>query len=222
MAFKLLRKIDQRTKYSVYGWIRDKEKILKLGNVPSMIKSICILYFRKEEIFDVISYKGIQLSENGKSITAKSDIDGPDNNNYGAMEIESESNTFYKWEFKVTGNKCDWIGFGISSKQIPNDFHEKDFKCIYYIIRNDAGKLRRSSHRRRSCYDSYSDTSFKTGDLISLHLNLKKRKMELMVNGKQRGIAFTNIETSQDIAYRMFVSLNKSDVTVEIMDFTKE
>ena len=73
MAFKQLNKVDKRTKYSVYGWIRNNEKSLKLSNVPSMITSICVLYFRDEEIFDVIS-KETELSGNKKMITKISEI----------------------------------------------------------------------------------------------------------------------------------------------------
>ena len=66
--FKQLSKIDSRTKYSVYGWIKSQEKQLKLRDIPSMISALCILYFRDDEIFDIISKKEIQLSHNHKVI----------------------------------------------------------------------------------------------------------------------------------------------------------
>ena len=73
MAFKQLNTIDKRTKYSVYGWMRNEEKALKLRHIPSMISSMCILYFRDDEIFGVTPNDQVKLSENKKIITK---IDG--------------------------------------------------------------------------------------------------------------------------------------------------
>ena len=52
---KKLSKIDDRTKLTVYGWIRQQEKSLRLRNIPSMITAICILYARDDEIFEIIN-----------------------------------------------------------------------------------------------------------------------------------------------------------------------
>ena len=63
MALKQLSKIDKRTKYSVYGWIREEEKALKLSKIPSMISAMFILYFREDEIFGVIRNDHFKLSD---------------------------------------------------------------------------------------------------------------------------------------------------------------
>ena len=48
-------------------------------------------------------------------------------------------------------------------------------------------------------------------------MDLKNREIELLVNGIHKGVILTNIEKSQDIRYRMFVSLNTVGVTIEII-----
>ena len=88
---KKLSKIDERTKYGVYGWMRQAEKELQLGYIPLMIQSICLLYFYEEQMFDIIG-KDIKVSKNKKCITKINEC-GWTNNSYGITEIES--NTFY-------------------------------------------------------------------------------------------------------------------------------
>ena len=77
---KLLSRIDKVTKYAVYGWIREKEKQLKLGTVPSAIATICVLYYREDEIFDILNEE-IKASENKKVIKKISEIRGICDNN---------------------------------------------------------------------------------------------------------------------------------------------
>ena len=85
---KKLSKIDTRTKYGVYGWIRQAEQELQLRHVPLMISSICILYYHKDEIFDIVS-KDVKLSMDGKSITKL--CTGCKNTNYGINKIASNT-----------------------------------------------------------------------------------------------------------------------------------
>ena len=61
MSFKELSKIDNRTKDAVQGWIRNQEKSLNIRNVASMIKAICILYYREFDVFDKDSIGSIRL-----------------------------------------------------------------------------------------------------------------------------------------------------------------
>ena len=72
MSFKLCVKgISVRNKYCCYGWIREHENIFKLSQiVPDLVKVICILFFRDNEIFNNVSDRaGIQLSSNKKIIS---------------------------------------------------------------------------------------------------------------------------------------------------------
>ena len=70
MAFKQLSKIDSRTKDTVNGWIRNEETLLKLSNIPSIIKAMSILYYREFEVFhkDLVHEK-LQVDDQNKVIT---------------------------------------------------------------------------------------------------------------------------------------------------------
>ena len=118
MSLKKLKSIDKRTKYSVYGWIREKGKKLKIKAVPSIISAICILYFREEEIFNIISDNGIELSENKRMITKIGDDAKINNNNYGIIKVNSGSGLICRWDLKAI-KISDYTMIGIASKQFP-------------------------------------------------------------------------------------------------------
>ena len=65
---KRLSTIDDKTKYGVYGWIREAEKELKSSQIPLMISSICILYYHEYDTFEIVP-DNTRISCNGKCIT---------------------------------------------------------------------------------------------------------------------------------------------------------
>ena len=139
MLFKpyQFERIDKRTKYAVHGWIRNEEKVLKLNNMPLVITTILILYFRDDEIFDTISDKGIQLSENKKIIT-RITHHHMTNTNYGATEIPSGNGAICKWDLRVIKDSSKCIDIGIVSQSIltPNKSVTKYNSDCYYSWRS--------------------------------------------------------------------------------------
>eukprot|EP01084_Bolivina_argentea_P033899 62685_1 len=118
LCLNKLSKIDKRTKYAVCGWIRNKEKSFKL-NIPLLISSICILYFRDDEIFAIIGTK-VKLSNNKKCIEKIKKEMAWGNSSYGINEISSKDNIVCQWDLKI--NKCTNsyggnVMIGISSKR---------------------------------------------------------------------------------------------------------
>ena len=182
-----------------------------MNNVPSMIKSICILYFRNDEIFNLIKNDEIKLSNNKKIIT-KIKMDGyHDNANFGIIEIPSKLEAVYAWDINII--KGNHTSIGIASNHIENKdiTHSEGSHYVFWkgykLTRGNSWKL-------------YGQ-SFKDGDKISVHLDLKQAKIKLIINGQDQGIAFGNVAKSSNITYRSFVSLCEINDCVEILDFTK-
>ena len=215
MAFKQLSKIDKRTKYSVHGWIRNKEKSLGLTTIPSMINAICILYFRDDEIFNVIN-GAVKLSENKKIITSLAGDFAfliKAFYNYGIMEIVPTSNLVYQWDLRIV--KCtenDCIYFGITSTKSEELFGDGH----HYAFKNGGEKTKTDEK-----WKSYGE-EIRTGDIVSINLDLKKAQIKLIINGKDQGIAYENVDKSKDIKYRLFVTLLFKNDCVEILNFSKQ
>ena len=223
MSFKQLNQIDERTKLAVHGWIRNKEKILNLANVPGMINAMCILYFRDDEIFDIVGLNHIQLSKDRKMITKISNEPiqrfavgqgSWDTNNYGIMEVASNTDMIYEWKLKIINDDSSSgdVQIGIASELVQDSFIEKG---VYYLFYSDRKRCSPAQF-----WVSY-DSSFTKGDEVIIHLDLKKAEIYLIVNGIKGPIAYKNVVKSEDVKYRLAVSLYDLDVSVEIIGFTK-
>ena len=216
MSLKLLSKIDKRTKDAVYGWIRNKEKQLKLCNVPSMLKALCILYYRNDEIFHLISDNGIKLSENKKIIANICEFNAYNNSNFGINEILSESKAIYVWSLRiikqsVQRQRNDGITIGISSKYAVNEDVMRWSEPFYAFWEGKKGS--------NNEWGNYS-ARYRDGDEVSMHLDLVKAEIKLIINRKDQGVAFTDVKQSTSIKYRLLVCLSGKNDCVEITDFT--
>ena len=212
---KRLSKIDEKTKYGVYGWIREAEESLQLGHVPLMISSICILYFH--EIFDAIG-KYMKLSQGNKCITNASKAGGWNNTNYGIIEIASNTNATYEWELRVKekGSKNS-ITVGITNTNEPDEYYGHKLEQYNHYMYNSSG----SKWRHDQDWREYGD-QYKKNDKVKMTLNLKNADLRFSVNDVSKGIAFENIEKGDDIKYRMFVSMYGENDSVEILNFSKK
>lgn len=239
MSYKLLTNISQRNQYTCYGWIRRKENILKLSPIHDLIKVLCILYFRDDEIFNNIgqSDKSIVLSPNKKILSRKNrDLMLNQthfyNNNHGINEINSHQQIIIQWNLKVNDIDGGNTLIGITNKDDHVDQYIDDGNTIYYLFQYNKKWINhgvcRFYHRDNDDEDSindrygtdYLDRSISTtdGDMLSLHLDLKQKKLKLIVNGVDFGFASSLIMTSPQIQYKLCVIFDSQSI-VEILDF---
>ena len=182
-VLKKLSKIDDKTKFGVYGWIRKAEEELKLQHIPVMISSICILYFHKDEIFDIVG-KDIKLSKDRKCII-KLSKDEWDNNCYGATEIQSDTDNIYQWDIVINKLRVSsGVRFGISSDTCLSGKSD-----IQYIQWGDGCEYDHVSKSWK--YDNFKRFWVKQNDKISIILNLKTATMICRVDN---GATITKIE----------------------------
>ena len=208
-SWKSLSRIDKRTKYKVYGWIRTAEQELRLNYIPAMITNICILYIGDDEIFHNIG-NNAKLSKNMKCLT-KTSINGWSKCNFfGYLEIPSKSETICQWDVKV-------IALNHTLNQLRIGVHVKKYG-YHYAIDNRQFKFM----RYKFFHDQHLPT-FDVNDIVSVHLNLKDEygKISFSVNGGNKHIAFGEIKRGENIAYRLIVSLHNVGDSVEIVNFIK-
>ena len=213
-SWKKLSKIDKKTKYSVYGWIRQVEQELRLSHIPLMVSSICILYYVEDEIFNQIS-DTVKISKNGKCITKSKGTDSSwGNTNYGAIKIASNSQDVYRWEMKFTSTNSLEIIIGITNTTDPNKRFNNSINQIGYALCQDGdvydGKEWHIEHYRP------------THNKIRMELDLKNGKLSFFGDDSEYGIVIQNIQNSEDITYRMFVSMYNENEAVEIINFSKQ
>ena len=208
MSFKQLKNIGKRTKYTVYGWIRNKEK--ELPNIPCMVTSICILYFRKDEIFEIVA-QGFKLSDNKKCIKRDYSERGwvalwcGHPINFGSIIISSNNPVIYEWILRIANpeKQENGIEVGITSKPIGDN--------IYSFC--NWGEIKAQKYGNKDAVNN--------GEIM-IHLDLKKGKIKFSINGIDQGVAYSNIEQSDTINYRLFAGMFRDGSTVEIVKFQEK
>ena len=217
---KKLSKIDDKTKYGVYGWIRKAEQELRCRHIPLMISNICVLYYYPDEIFQIVS-KSVKISDDGKSVIKIANDKWWNNTNYGINEIASNTNNKYQWDFRMKHLEFRGVMIGImNSKQICVDkyFYECDAKRVTYAVY--GGGKTYDAIKQEWPWGLSGRRQFKQDDKISMILDLNTSKLTFVINDKIQINAYDNVPKSDHIKYKMFVSLIHKNDCVQIMSFS--
>lgn len=211
----MFKHITQRNKHIIYGWIR-KQKHFENIIIPTTIYYLCILYFREEEIFQIISDNGIILSKDRKKITKIDQNWNYDisNTNYGT-EIDSDTGFLHRWTLKLV-HKIEYLNItiGITTQINPNQIYNEDQNVLCYYFCDDY-KFSNNNE------NGYYGKRWMIGDILTINLDLNKKQLYLLINQKNQGVAFENILSSDKIKYRLFVSLYCIEESVEILQYNK-
>ena len=216
MSLKELSKVNKRTRFKVYGWIREAERELSLNYIPTMISNIIILYTRDYDHFHVISDQ-CQASNNSKCLTKMTKV--LPSCSYGYIVISSQSDTVCEWKIKICKLRGRiQIGITSSSSENKSIFRQKDGH--HYAISKDSYQYNEITN---CLHSNPSIPRLNEGDLVSICLNLKERngQFSITVNDGNECIVYSNVKRGQDISYRLVVMLYKMHDSVEIKNFTK-
>ena len=218
MSFKQLSKIDSRTKDAVNGWIRNTEKALKTNNVPAMINTICILYFREYETFDkdLISQL-LTVDSEYKYISSDNDTNGPI---FSASAFGSNicvKGRKYYWMIKIEEG-TELISKSINIGIIENDAAKKNeigwyFESYGYSYHNNGSTWNKGcSGGITKMYGDFMNV----GDIIHVWLDLKdSNTLSYGKNDKHYGVAF---DIDNDKEYRLAVQLQNAKISIQNFD----
>ena len=210
---KILSNTDEDTQYTVYGWVRNQEKILKLTNVPVMISSICIMYYRKEEIFEIAA-EHIKVSKNKRIITNTVSEGFAHCNVYGGIQISADNDNKKIYEWKLRMNKMTYCcGFGIASEIYLGRFAIEHWQYMY----RQGGRI--LDHDEFTGYRENYGPTLKEGDIMKIELDLNRSQIKYLVNDQDLGIAYKDIIRGEDIKYRLCASVGLEETEVEIISF---
>ena len=225
-----LAAIDNETKFTVTGYIRNQHKSLfkssqyvLFQNIPIAISSLCTLYYHLCDYFELIP-DSTSISNNKRCI--KQQVVHHRHTNFGFMKIASKGKSICEWHLNYTEGdhgssyrQIVWIG--ISSKPFnPNAYcHSQpgdlDHKHFAYGYGN-----RQAYNYYGGCWNYLDSLAFEPGDKLCLVLNLKKRILKLLINERDCGHTF-GVKTGDDIDYRLAVIIFRRGSTVTLTKFTQ-
>eukprot|EP01084_Bolivina_argentea_P299913 517020_1 len=96
---KELKQINNRTKHSVFGYVREMHDKLSLPNVPILISYLCLSYYYHNEYF-AKSGDEVEILNDKMSIKKIAGHCDYNNTTYCNTWIESTSNKIAKWTLK--------------------------------------------------------------------------------------------------------------------------
>ena len=221
-TLSVLKLVDDKTKYLIYGYLNEIERELldKNNKMPMDIKNLCILfYFIKEQFKIHGSYLKLtsKLSKTSQFMDTVTRINDSEwTAAYGEFKIDPDiyPNSIFIWTLKIHQITHTSILFGISSTNtVLNDlcFGLKN-KGIYYswnpclwgFMSNDGS------------YYPTSKINCNANDIIKIIFDIKENRLNFNVNGKDIG-GFDNIDIS--VSYYLAVALYYEHDCVQITDF---
>ena len=230
--FARLSKIDQISKETVQGWVRMHQKKMNQIQIPSMILSLITLYINPDEIFDPKCTNKIKLSHNNKCILQQEEkrIRHPGispreesiyETGYGVNLITLNCKWIYQWDVQINKhyNWDDGLAFIPIFIALESDNVRKKYfhslVCKAQFKYSSEGAILTDKEWKK-----YGQI-YKEKDLISIILDLNKMTISFRLNGKDQGIAYSNIkdELYGDTKLRLAVTINIATTSVEIVNF---
>eukprot|EP01084_Bolivina_argentea_P037160 68703_1 len=219
-TLKQLKQINDHTKRSVFGYVREIQEKLSLPNIPILISYLCLSYYYHNEYFTK-SCDEIEISNDRMSIKKiKGDLSYA-NTTYCNTWIQSTSNKIAKWTLKATAcssyiyiclisNYDDKMNEDCSvyeSKYMPNyGFHKKNYDIM---ICEDFGEA-----------VDVMDECIDFNEQFTIILNLKQKSIGYQYdsNDKVRNI-IENIQVGNDIKYKLAINIYETGCGISLIDF---
>lgn len=206
-----LDKIDSRTKHLVNGYIREMDSILK-QIIPDPIIHFILSFYYLGDYFAKFDTKYWKITDKNTTIEKLKRGGWSIPSCFGNMIIRSEQGGIYQWIFKLLKtNTC--MDFGISSNCNMDQAFSVCDDSSNYCARYAAHKVSKD----KQVY--WPGFHYKTGDKLTMELNLDQKSLSFYVNEKFIGIAWDNIDVGPDINYRMAVFFLHNACSVKLLSF---
>ena len=229
-SLKVLKYIDQRTKFVVFGYIREYENKLSLYiNISPGICYICLAYYFLGEYFEKAGNQFI-ISNDKMTVTKKQEsykyeYSNWNNTAYGKLWINSTIPQIIKWKFKINELGClSGICFCLVSKdnRCNENCMSRDSKKDYpnygfcnkllTIINDDEAIEEKSDDAEK----------FEKNDIVLMIFNTIKREFYCQNADQINLITIKNIKIGDNIRYKMAIQMYDSFNSVQLIYFNKQ
>eukprot|EP01084_Bolivina_argentea_P285048 488730_1 len=225
--FWRLKSATMESQLLVFGFVRNSEFTSDFKsnalymNIPPLISWVVLSYFHVFEHFEIIG-KDIKLSDD-KLIMIKDNPKSWRNTTFGSIIIPSDIKAIYKWDLKflwIDSYRKALIGIKSSNEDYdaPLVRRKNDLKYCAFYCKN--GRIFRHNQHGSMIYATNATTNhIKTGDIISMELNLESKRIKYLMNDEDLGASNIEIETGKDITYRLAISIQTPKTAVQIIAF---
>ena len=209
MSFKkLLKMVDDGSKDSVFGYIRQSCKESGKASIPMMIQYCCLRYYFLNEYFSKCGIN-MKISDNGHVVRAIRRSEHVDSAiGKFIVDLRNDLVTEYKWTIKLL--KLTAGGrFGLVSE---------NYCKFHYVCGLGFSSGTIIGH---SCVipEAYGKGCVKN-DIISMVLNVKSQTLSYHHNGRNLGDIAVKIDKKTN--YKMAVTLYQTDSVVQLVRYQEK
>ena len=215
--FERIKEIDKFVRLSVYGYIRQCQKLLPSEinpyfNISQLIIFIILLYCDQPEIIETVDTTLYDIDDSHTTITKKESSGG--GSIFGKTTICSDKGGIYKWKFKIITTGIN-MRFGISSSY--------GMERLFTRNKNSSNYAARYAGRKESKGSLFNDYDFyiKRYDIVQMELNLDTRQLIYYINDRSLGPAYEDIDIGEDIKYKLAIHIYSKDATIKLIDFRR-
>ena len=202
----------------VWGYLRAIELLCHM-TVPNEIYDMIYLYQKVCEYFAECG-AGIKILEDKMTInfiTRTSNYTA-----YGVVRIPSyQNNKKYIWNMKVNNIASDGGGLicvGIvDAKQNRLWTQFQTDSCPLYSVESETESGCLVKWDKNGSEDT--TVTIANGDVLHMILDMKEKTVQFMVNGKDEGVIFKDVEQKKDLEYKLAVTMKRTDTSVTFKDF---
>ena len=235
-SFKFLKQINDRTKMSVFGYIREMQTKLTLPEIPMVICYLCLAYKSHADYFDpddeneLRSDTRAKLSKDRLTLTnVKTRTEEYDNalHGYGHQIIPSNKNIVATWKVKVNSvskvihslNDDEWrsgIQFHFFTLLDDYDYGHNIFGFESSWVGRTYVQLSLTENLEE-CNCDYDIAG--VGDILTIVLDTNEKRVLVKINDSAFHHVFKNIPIGDTVNYRLAVKLPYKGDSVSIIDF---
>ena len=199
----------------------------QLQSIPMIILYLTSAFYHIPEFIDKFRPGYLEISDDKLTITNIKHCPLDQQGNYLHEWIPSATENIFTWTFLINKLK-DKMYFGFVAKEEPN-LHMDWWSWITkpaYSISNDCRVHKYNIKYGHTVYFRGSQPMkrlkglvFGTGDKVLITLNLKDKTIHCSINGKEQILLTKKVNKSEDIKWKMCLSLEHPGDSVSILSF---
>lgn len=221
--YELLKFVDKKDEYLVYGFVHVMEKLRSGVNIPIEIIKLCLLFFFNRECFEAAS-DAIEISGQNRDIITKlaTSTKDVDNIAYGSNWIPSTNKSIYKWTVHIVDNNKhanNGIIVGViadipDSANMNRSFYNNPSENMCPCYANWGGYLRHNGKGARNVGHSFG----RAGQIVIFELNLIKGTLDYYIDGELQGKAVDVIQ-NESTRYKFAISMYWPKTQIKLVKF---
>ena len=141
---------------------------------------------------------------------------------YGNICAGLEIECIYKWKFKILENKFGiYIGFDSSNKKFIDGDYSDAFNQYKYYAYGDGEIYKRGSMGNvwPRGIQRFGVGSIMNDQIIQIELNTRDKTIRYIVDDKDYGIAFKNVDITSK--YHLGITVYNENTSIQILSFEK-